>query len=55
MRSKVVRMMLLCFAGEHLQGVLLLGHQFYCSEGRVLLVPVESKESMIQWEVKWLE
>ncbi len=52
MGSKVVRMMLLCFAGVHLQDVLLLEHGFHCVEGQVLLVPVKSEGSMIEWEAK---
>ncbi len=55
MGSKVVRMMLLCFAGAHLQNVLLLEHRFHSIQGEVLLVSVKSEESIIEWESKWLE
>jgi hypothetical protein len=55
MGSKVVRMMLLCFAGMHSQDFLLLGHRFDCHQGEVLLVPVTSEGSIIEWEAKWLE
>ncbi len=55
MRSKLVRMMLLCCAGAHLQDVLLLEHRFDCDRGEVLLVSVKNEGSMIEWEVKWLE
>ncbi len=55
MESKVVRMMLPCFAGAHLQDVLLLEHRFDCIEGQVLLVSVKSEGSMIEWKAKWLE
>ncbi len=48
-------MMLLGFAGVHLQDVLLLGRRFYCIEGEVLLMSVKSDGSMIEWEAKWLE
>ncbi len=48
-------MMLLCFAGAHLQDVLLLEHRFDCYKGEVLLVSVKSEGSMIEWEAKWLE
>ncbi len=51
----MARMMLLRFAGEHLQDVLLLEHRFESSQGEVLLVSVKRDESMIEWEVKWLE
>ncbi len=55
MGSKVVRMMLPCFGGVHLQDVLLLQHRFHCKKGQVLLVSVKSEGSMIEWEAKWLE
>ncbi len=55
MESKVVRMMLLCFAGAHLQDVLLLDGRLHCIEGQVLLVSVKSEGSMIEWKAKWLE
>ncbi len=55
MGSEVVRMMLLCFVGAHLQDVLLLDHRFDCHQGEVLLVSVNSEGSMIEWEAKWLE
>ncbi len=55
MGSKVVRMMLLCFAEAHFQDVLLLYRRFYCYKGEVLLASVKSEESMIEWEAKWLE
>ncbi len=55
MRSKVVRMVLLCSAGVHLQDVLLLEHRFGCTQGEVLLMSVKSEGSMIEWEAKWLE
>ncbi len=48
MRSKVGKMMLLCFVGVHLQDVLLLGHRFDLQKGQVLLVSVKSEESMIE-------
>ncbi len=49
-------MMLLCFAGAHLQDVLLLDRRFCCIQGQVLLVSMKSeKGSMIEWEAKWLE
>ncbi len=51
----MVRMMLLCFAGVHLQDVLLLEHRFDFQKGLVLLVSVKSKGSMIELEAKWLE
>ncbi len=41
-------MMLLCFAGAHLQDVLLLDHRFDCVQGKVLLVSVEIEGSMIE-------
>ncbi len=53
--SKVVRMMLLCFAGAHLQEVVLLDRRFYFFQGQVLLVSVKSEESMIEWNAKWFE
>ncbi len=40
--------MLLCFAGAHMQDVLLLEHRFDCYEGEVLLVSVKSEESIIE-------
>ena len=55
MGSKVVRMMLLCFVGAHLQDDLLLEHQFDWQKGQVLLVSVKSEGSMIELEEKWLE
>ncbi len=55
MESKVVRMILLCFAGAHLQDVLLLEHRFDSIPGEVLLVSVKSEGSVIQWKAKWLE
>jgi hypothetical protein len=55
MGSKVVRMVLLCFVGAHLQDVLLLEHRSYYYKGSVLLVSVKSEGSMIEWEAKWLE
>ncbi len=55
MRSKVVRRMLLCFAGAHLQDVLLLDHRFDCNQGEVLLVSVKSEGLVVEWESKWLE
>ncbi len=55
MGSKVVRMMLLCFVGAHLQDVLPLEHRFDCREGQVLLVSVKSEASMVESEAKWLE
>ncbi len=48
-------MMLLCFAGAHLQDVLLLDRRFYWIEGQVLLVSVKSEGSMIEWKAKRLE
>ncbi len=48
-------MMLLCFAGAHLQDVLLLDHRFHSIEGEVLLVSVKIEGLMIEWEAKWLE
>ncbi len=48
-------MMLLCFAGVHLQDVLLLEHRLHSSQGEVLLVSVKSEGSMIEWEAKWFE
>jgi hypothetical protein len=55
MGSKVVGRILLCFAGVHLQDVLLLEHRFYSIEGEVLLVSVKIERLMIEWEAKWLE
>ncbi len=55
MGSKVVRMMLLCCAGAHLQDVLLLQHRFDFEKGPILLVSVKSEGSIIEWEAKWLE
>ncbi len=55
MGSKVVRMMLLCFGGAHLQDVLLLDHRCDFQKGEVWLVPVKSEGSMIEREGKWLE
>ncbi len=55
MGSKVVRRVLHCFSGAHLQDVLLLDHRFDCCEGEVLLVSVKSEGSTIEWEAKWLE
>ncbi len=52
MESKVVRMMLHCFAGANLQDVLLLEHGCDFQKGQVLLVSVKSEESMIEWEAK---
>ncbi len=52
MGSKVVRMVLLCFAGAHLQGILLLDRRFDCIEDEVLLVSVKSEGTMIELEVK---
>jgi hypothetical protein len=48
MGSKVLRMMLLCFSGVHLQDVLLLDHRFDSQKGEVLLVSVKNKESMVE-------
>ncbi len=48
-------MMLLCFAGAHLQDVLLLEHRFHSQKGQVLLASVKSEGSMIELEAKWLE
>ncbi len=45
-------MMLLCFAGVHLQGVPLLEHRFDYHEGQVLLVSVKNEGPVIQWEAK---
>jgi hypothetical protein len=55
MGSKVVIRILLCFAGVHLQDVLLLEHRFDSAQGEVLLMSVKSEGSMIEREVKWLE
>jgi hypothetical protein len=55
MESKVVRMMLLCFAEAHLQDVLHLDRRFDFEKGKVLLVSVKSDGSMMEWEAKWLE
>ncbi len=52
MGSKVVRMMLLCFAEAHLKDVLLLGRRFHFHKGKVLLVSVKSEGSMIEWRRK---
>ncbi len=52
MGSKVVRMVLLCFAGAHLQDILLLDRRFDCIEAEVLLVSVKSEGTMIELEVK---
>ncbi len=51
----MVRRVLLCFAGAHLQNVLLLDRRFHSSQGEVLLVSVKSEGSMIEWEAKWLQ
>jgi hypothetical protein len=48
-------MVLLCFAGSHLQDVLLLHHRFDFQKGQVLLVSVKSEGSVIELEPKWLE
>ncbi len=48
-------MMVRCFVGAHLQDVLLLDCRYDCYKGEVLLVSAKSVESMIEWEVKWLE
>ncbi len=48
MGIKVIRMMLLCFAGAHLQDVLLFEHQFDCHETEVLLVSVKSEGLVIE-------
>ncbi len=55
METKAVRMVLLCFAGAHLQDVLLLEHRFYFQKGQVLLVSVKSEGSMIEWKARRLE
>ncbi len=55
MGGKVVRMMLLCFAGAHLQDSLLLEHGYNCYQVQGLLVSAKSEGSMIEWEAKWLE
>ncbi len=55
MGSKVVRKMLLCFAGAHLQDVLLPDRRFDFQKGQVLLMSVKSEGSMIEWEAKSLE
>ncbi len=55
MGIKVVRRVLLCFAGAHLQDVLLLDHRFHSSQGQVLLASVKSEGSMIEWEANLLE
>jgi hypothetical protein len=54
MGSKVIRMRLLCFAGVHLQDVLLLEHLFHSAQREVLLMSVKSEGLMIEWEAKWL-
>ncbi len=41
-------MMLLCFAGAHLQDVLLLDRRFDCHKGEVLLVSVKNEELLIE-------
>ncbi len=51
----MVRMMLLCFAGAHLQDVLCLEHRFDYHRGEVLLVSVKSEEPVIECETKWLQ
>ncbi len=48
MGSKVARMMLLCFAGAHLQDLLLLEYRLHCFEGEVLLESAKSEGSMIE-------
>ncbi len=58
MGSKVVRMMLLCFAEAHLQDVLLFEDRFDCYKGEVLLVSVykeerKRKESYIYLKKGW--
>ncbi len=49
MVSKVVRMMLLCFDGAHLQDVLLLEHRFDFQQGQVLLVSMKSGGLIVEW------
>ncbi len=48
----MIKMILLCFAGAHLQDVLLLEHRFDLQKGQVLLVSMKSERSMIEWEAK---
>ncbi len=48
-------MLLLCFAGAHLQNVLLLDRRFDFQKGLVLLVSVKSEGSMIELQANWLE
>ncbi len=55
MGREVVRMVLLCFAGAHLQDVLLLDCRFDYYKGNVLLVSVKSEGSMIEWEPTWFQ
>ncbi len=55
MGSKLARMMLLYFVGEHLQDVLLLEDRFDSDKGEVLLVSVKSEDSMAEWKEKRLK
>jgi hypothetical protein len=45
-------MKLPCFAGAHVQDVLLLDPRFHCYQGQVLLVSMKSEGSMIEREGK---
>ncbi len=48
-------MVLLCFAGEHLQDVVLPDPRFDCCKAQVLLVSVKNEGSMIESKAKCLE
>ncbi len=41
-------MMLLCFAGAHMQDILLLEHRFDSKQAEVLLVSMKNEESIIE-------
>ncbi len=55
MGNKLISMILLRFAGAHLQDVLLLDRRFQCHKDEVLLVSVKSDGRIIEWEAKWLD
>ncbi len=44
----MIKMILLCFSGAHLQDVLLLDRRFHFQKGQVLLVSVKNEESMVK-------